>query len=221
MRVLIVEDEVDIAKDMATHIEAAGFACQLCHDGEEGWFIGSTDDFDAVILDLGLPKLDGLSILGKWRDEGRDMPVIVLTARDSWMEKVGGINAGADDYLTKPFLMEELIARLRAVLRRSHGHSSSLMKSGSLVLDTNQMRATINGRMVHLTPLEYRLISYLLHNRGRVVPGTELREHVYGNDDAREANAVEAIVSRLRRKFGADVVETRRGHGYKIGDQQA
>lgn len=191
---------------------------QTCHDGDEAWFLGSTEDFDAVVLDLNLPKLDGLSVLRKWRLEGRDMPVIVLTARDSWTEKVDGINSGADDYLTKPFLMEELIARLRAVVRRSHGHSSALMRSGNLVLDTSQMRVTVNGRMVHLTPLEYRLVSYLLHKRGRIVPGSELREHVYGNDDAREANAIEALVSRLRRKLGADIVETRRGHGYKIGE---
>ncbi len=221
MRILIVEDEADISADVAMHAQAAGFATQVCKDGEEGWFLGSTEDFDAVIRDLSLPKLDGLSILRKWRAEGRDMPVIVLTARDSWTEKVDGINSGADDYLTKPFLMEELIARLRAVLRRSLGHSSPLMKSGGLMLDTSQMRVTVNGRMVHLTPLEYRLVSYLLHHRGRVIPGPELREHVYGNDDAREANAVEAIVSRLRRKLGPDVIETRRGHGYKIGDPGA
>lgn len=218
MRVLIVEDEADIASDVATHLGAAGFTVQLCGNGEAAWFLGSTEDFDAVVLDLNLPKLDGLSILRKWRLEGRDMPVIALTARDSWTEKVDGINSGADDYLTKPFLMEELVARVRAIVRRAHGHSSSVMKSGSLVLDTSQMRVTANGRMVHLTPLEYRLVSYLIHNRARVVPATELREHVYGDDDSREANAIEALVSRLRRKIGPDVVETRRGHGYKIGD---
>jgi len=218
MRLLIVEDERDIAADLALSLEAAGFATQVCDNGEDAWFLGSTEDFDAVVLDLGLPRLDGLSVLRKWRAEGRNMPVIVLTARDSWSDKVDGINSGGDDYLSKPFQMDELIARLRAVLRRSFGHAWALLKSGGLTLDTSQMRVDIDGRTVPLTPLEYRLVSYLLHNKGKVVGGPELREHVYGDDDAREVNAIEALVSRLRRKLGSGAIETRRGHGYCIGD---
>ena len=221
MRLLIVEDERDIAADLAHNLEAAGFATQVCDNGEDAWFLGSTEDFDAVVLDLGLPRLDGLSVLRKWRAEGREMPVIVLTARDSWSDKVDGINSGGDDYLSKPFQMDELIARLRAVLRRSFGHAAALLKSGALTLDTSQMRVGVDGRTVHLTPLEYRLVSYLLHNKGKVVAGPELREHVYGDDDAREVNAVEALVSRLRRKLGSGAIETRRGHGYCIGDVEA
>ena len=216
MRALIVEDEKEIARDMAASLTAAGFAVDLCHDGEEAWFLGDTEEYDAVVLDLGLPKLDGLTVLRRWRSGGRDMPVIVLTARDGWTARVEGINSWADDYLTKPFQMEELIARVRAVLRRTHGHAGPLLQAGVITLDTSQMRVSVDGRSVPLTPLEYRLVSYLLHNKGRVVSSVELREHVYGGEDAREANAVEAIVVRLRRKLGAASIETRRGHGYCI-----
>lgn len=216
MRTLIVEDELEIAADMASSLTGAGFSVDVCHDGADAWFRGDTEDYDAIILDLGLPKLDGLSVLKRWRAEGRNMPVIVLTARDGWTARVEGINSGADDYLTKPFQMEELIARVRAVLRRTHGHSGPTLKSGSIVLDTTQMRISVDGRAIPLTPLEMRLVSYLLHHKGRVVPGVELREHVYGGEDAREANAVEALIVRVRRKLGSDAIETRRGHGYCI-----
>ncbi len=216
MRTLIVEDERAIAADMASSLTASGFAVDTCHDGEDAWFRGDTEDYDVVILDLGLPKLDGLSVLKRWRSEGRDMPVIVLTARDGWTARVEGINSGADDYLTKPFQMEELIARVRAVLRRTHGHSGPTLKSGTISLDTSQMRISVDGRGVQLTPLEFRLVSYLLHHKGRVIPSVELREHVYGGEDAREANAVEALIVRVRRKLGSDSIETRRGHGYCI-----
>lgn len=218
MRALVVEDEREIAADMATSLTAAGFAVEVCHDGEEAWFRGDTEDYDAVVLDLGLPKLDGLTVLRRWRAEGRDMPVIVLTAREGWSARVEGINTGADDYLTKPFQMEELIARVRAILRRTHGHSGPLLRAGTISLDTSQMRLSVDGKVIPLTPLEYRLASYLLHNKGRVVPSTEIREHVYGGDDAREVNAVEALITRLRRKLGTDSIETRRGHGYCMRD---
>jgi two-component system, OmpR family, response regulator len=216
MRTLIVEDERAIAADMASSLMGAGFTVDLSHDGEDAWFRGDTEDYDVIILDLGLPKLDGLSVLKRWRAENRNMPVIVLTARDGWTARVEGINSGADDYLTKPFQMEELIARVRAVLRRTHGHSGPTLKAGMIALDTSQMRISVDGRGVQLTPLEFRLVSYLLHHKGRVIPSVELREHVYGGEDAREANAVEALIVRVRRKLGSESIETRRGHGYCI-----
>jgi two-component system, OmpR family, response regulator len=218
MRTLIVEDERQIAADMATSLTAAGFAVEICSDGEDAWYRGGVEDYDAVVLDLGLPKLDGLTVLRRWRSEGRTMPVVILTAREGWTERVEAINSGADDYLMKPFQMEELVARIRAVLRRTHGYAGPVLSAGALSLDTSQMRVHCNGRATPVTPLEYRLISYLLHNRGRIVPGSELLEHVYGNDDAREVNAIEALIVRLRRKLGPDAIETRRGHGYGIKD---
>jgi two-component system, OmpR family, response regulator len=214
MKVLIVEDEVDIANETAASLQEAGFATQICDNGADAWFLGSTENFDAIILDLGLPKLDGLSVLRKLRAEGIKVPIILATARGSWTERVDGINAGADDYLAKPVQMAELIARLRGVLRRSHGMPNPHLTAGSLRLDTAQMEVTVDGRAVKLTPLELRLLSYLLHKKGHVVSREELKDHVYGNDDARDDNAVEALVTRLRRKLGADVIETRRGHGY-------
>jgi DNA-binding response OmpR family regulator len=215
---LVVEDEREIAEDMAASLGAAGFAVELCHDGEDAWFRGDTEDYDAIILDLGLPKLDGLSVLRRWRAGGRDTPVIVLTAREGWTSRVDGINSGADDYLTKPFQMEELVARVRAVLRRTHGHSGPTLTVGAVSLDTSQMRLSVDGKAVPLTPLEYRLASYLLHHKGRVISNVELLEHVYGGEDAREVNAVEALIVRLRRKLGSGLIETRRGHGYCVRD---
>jgi two-component system, OmpR family, response regulator len=221
MRTLVVEDERQIADEMAASLGAAGFAVEVCHDGEEAWYLGGTEDFDAVVLDLGLPKLDGLTVLRRWRAEGRNMPVIVLTARDGWTSRVEGINAGADDYLTKPFQMEELIARVRAVLRRTHGHAGPILTSSGLSLDTSQMRVSIDGKNVALTPLEFRLVSYLLHHQGRVISGGELREHVYGSDDTREVNAIEALIVRTRRKLGNGYIETRRGLGYSMRSKSA
>lgn len=216
MRALIVEDEHDIATDMASSLASAGFMVDISADGEDAWYRGGTESYDAVILDLGLPKLDGLTVLKRWRAEGHNMPVIVLTARDGWTERVEGINSGADDYLTKPFQMEELIARIRAVLRRTLGHSGSVLKAGALALDTSHMRVTVQGRVVPMTALEYRLLAYLIHHKERIIPGGELLEHVYGGEEAREMNAIEALIVRLRRKLGSDVIETRRGIGYCI-----
>lgn len=218
MRTLIVEDERQIALDMATSLEAFGFSAEICSDGEEAWYRGDTENYDAVILDLGLPKLDGLTVLKRWRSEGRTMPVIILTARDGWTARVEGINSGADDYLQKPFQMEELIARVRAVLRRTHGHSGPVLAAGRLSLDTNQMRVLLDGTALALTPLEYRLISYMMHHKGRVLPGAVMLEHVYGDSDSREVNAIEALIVRLRRKLGAATIETRRGQGYVLRD---
>ena len=216
MRILVVEDEIEIARDIAECLDEAGFAVQTCDNGEDAWFLGSTEIYDAIILDLGLPKLDGLTVLTRWRTEEITTPIIVLTARGSWTERVEGINAGADDYIPKPFQMEELIARLRSLLRRSYGKASPQIKAGHLELDTNRMLVTVDGRTAQLTPLEFRLISYLLHNKGRVVSREELKDHIYSGDDGRVDNAVEAMVARLRRKLGFEHIETRRGHGYSL-----
>ena len=217
MKVLVVEDEPRIAADVATALKASGYAVDIVGDGEEAWFRGGTENYDAAILDLGLPRLDGLTLLKRWRQEGRAFPVLVLTARGAWTERVEGIDAGADDYLPKPFEMDELLARLRAILRRSAGQSAPVLTSGALTLDTRQMRVTQNGLPVSLSPLEYRLIAYLMHHSGRVVPPTELAEHLYDTDHDRDTNAIEVIVARLRRKLGAEAIETRRGFGYVIG----
>lgn len=217
MKVLVVEDEGEIASDIAAGLRDAGFAAHVCDNGEDAWFIASTETFDAIVLDLGLPRLDGLTVLRRLRTEKVNTPAIVLTARGSWSERVEGLNAGADDYMGKPFQMAELVARLRALMRRSHGVSSPQITAGSLRLDTTTMQASVDGRTAHLTPLEFRLVSYLLHHKGRVVSREELKDHVYGDDFGRDDNAVEAMITRLRRKLGADAIETRRGHGYIVG----
>ncbi len=216
MRVLVVEDEARIADDVARGLAAAGFVVETVSDGEEALFRGDTEDFDVVVLDLGLPKLDGLSVLKRWRQGGRRMPVIALTARGSWMERVEGIEAGADDYLPKPFRMEELVARVRALVRRASGHASSVIAAGPLILDERRMQVSVDGIPVDLAPLEYRAVAYLLHNQGRVVSQGELSEHIHGLDDAFESNAIEALIARVRRKIGSDVIRTRRGFGYLI-----
>ena len=218
MRSLLVEDEPRIAADVAAALVTAGFLVDTVADGEDAWFRGDTEDYDLVVLDLGLPHMDGLTVLKRWRAAGRTMPVLVLTARGTWAERVEGIDAGADDYLPKPFRMEELVARARALVRRAAGHGAPVIEAGQLRLDARQMRVTVDGVPVPLSPLEYRLVAYLMHHKGRVVPGPELLEHLYGDDDAREANALEAVVTRLRRKLGATAIETRRGFGYLIAD---
>lgn len=214
MRALAVEDDPRIAADLAVALRSAGFLVETCANGEEAWFLGDTEDYDLIVLDLGLPGLDGLSVLKRWRGNGRDMPVLVLTARGAWTERVEGIDAGADDYLPKPFRMEELVARARALVRRSAGRGSAVQSVGDLTLDANRMTVTLCGIPVAVTALEFRLMAYLMLHRDRVVPPTELLEHIYGDDDAREANALEAIVARLRRKLGSGVIGTRRGFGY-------
>ncbi|MGS1096614.1 response regulator transcription factor (plasmid) [Aquamicrobium terrae] len=213
MRVLAVEDDDRIARDVVAALEGAGFRVERVADGETAWFTGDTEDFDLVVLDLGLPRMDGLSVLKRWRASGRNMPVLVLTARGSWQERVEGIEAGADDYLPKPFRMEELLARARALVRRAGGLGAAVQEFGELVVNLNRMSVTRSGAPVNLTALEWRALAYLLVNRARVVSPSELLDHLYG-DDAREANALEAVIARLRRKLGNGVVGTRRGFGY-------
>jgi DNA-binding response OmpR family regulator len=216
MRILVVEDEARISADISAALDAAGYVVDVSADGEDAWFRGDTELYDLIVLDLGLPKLDGLSVLRRWRTEGRQMPVLVLTARGAWPERVEGIDAGADDYLAKPFRMEELIARVRALIRRAAGHGAPVIEAGELALDTRHMQLLRRGVPVALSPLEYRLMAYLIHQQGRVVPPPELIEHLYGDGDAREANALEAVVARLRKKLGPAAIETRRGFGYAV-----
>ena len=215
MRVLLVEDDDKISDDVARALESAGYLPQRAKDGETAWFLGDTEEFVAVILDLGLPRMDGLSVLKRWRQNGRHLPVLILTARGSWSEKVEGIDAGADDYLAKPFRMEELLARLRAIIRRSGGDPSPVSTIGALTLDERAKRVTRDGVPVELSPMEYRLFAYLMLRRGQVVTQQELVENVYG-DDEQTTNSIEVLVGRLRRKIGAQWIETRRGFGYMI-----
>jgi two-component system, OmpR family, response regulator len=219
MRILIVEDEPTLGKQLKSTLEQNGYAVDLSVDGEDGHFLGQTEDYDAVVLDLGLPEIDGLTVLGMWRKEGRKFPVLVLTARDSWSDKVAGL--GADDYLAKPFQTEELIARLRALIRRASGNTSSELTAGDVRLDTRSGRVTLDGEPVKLTAQEYKLLSYLLHHKGKVVSRTELIEHIYDQDFDRDSNTIEVFVTRIRKKLGADVITTIRGLGYSLDDPAA
>lgn len=216
MRLLLVEDDRRIAADVEGALKAAGYVVETVRDGEEAWFRGDTEDYGAVILDLGLPGMDGLAVLKRWRANGRTMPVLILTARGSWAERVDGIDAGADDYLPKPFRMEELLARLRSIVRRSAGHASSLVVAGDIELDERQMKVSVRGVPVALSPLEYRLVAYLLRHRGRVVSQHELDENVYGHGEDHDSNALEVLVGRVRKKLGPELIETRRGFGYLV-----
>lgn len=220
MRVLIVEDEMRLAEDLRRTLTAQNYAVTHASDGEDAWFRGDTEDFDLVILDLGLPRMDGFSVLKRWRENGRGMPVLILTARDSWRDKVDGIDSGADDYLTKPFRMEELNARVRALLRRSVGQSSPVLSNGKVEIDTRLRTVTCEGVPVQVTPLEYRLLTYLFHHPGRVFSPAEISAHIYEEDIDRDSNAVEVVIARLRRKLSVPVIENRRGQGYFIRGRQ-
>jgi len=220
MRLLIVEDDPDLNRQIASALTDAGYVVDKAMDGEEGHYLGETEPYDAVILDLGLPVIDGVSVLEKWRRAGRKMPVLILTARDRWSDKVAGFDAGADDYVAKPFHMEEVLARIRALLRRSAGHATSELTCGPLMLDTKSARVTVNGHAVKLTSLEFRLLAYLMHHKGKVVSRTELVEHLYDQDFDRDSNTIEVFVGRLRKKLGIDVLHTIRGMGYCISEPE-
>lgn len=221
MRVLVVEDDPDLNRQLNRALTDAGYAVDAASDGEEGHFLGDTEPYDAVVLDLGLPQIDGVTVLERWRQDGRVFPVLILTARDRWSEKVAGFDAGADDYLTKPFHTEELLARLRALTRRAAGHASSSIDCGALSVDTRGARVFIDGAPVKLTSHEFRLISYMAHHQDRVISRSELVEHIYDQDFDRDSNTIEVFVGRLRKKIGQDRIETVRGLGYRLIDPDA
>ena len=218
MRILLAEDDARIGSNVEAALTLAGYAVDHQSDGEEAWFRGDTEDYDAVVLDLGLPTLDGLTVLKRWRRAGRTAPVLILTGRGNWDERVEGIDAGADDYLTKPFRVEELVARLRALIRRSTGHAGPVIEVGEIALDTRQMRVSRLGQPIALSPQEYRLVAYLMHHRNRVVDQLELTQHLYLQDFERDSNEIEVLVGRVRKKLGTAVIETRRGFGYIIAE---
>ena len=220
MRLLVVEDDRDINRQVVTALEEAGYVADKAFDGEEGGYLGENEPYDAIILDMGLPKADGVSVLQKWRRAGVKTPVIILTARDRWSDKVDGFDAGADDYVTKPFHMEELMARVRALLRRAAGHASSQIHCGPVTLDTRSGRVFVDGNPVKLTSHEYRLLSYLMHHTGRVVSRAELTEHLYDQDFDRDSNTIEVFVGRLRKKLAVDLIQTVRGLGYLVDPNQ-
>jgi two-component system OmpR family response regulator len=216
VRLLIIEDDKDLNRQLASALEDAGYAVDRAFDGEEGHFLGDTEPYDAVVLDIGLPKKDGITVLEEWRAAGHKMPVLILTARDRWSDKVQGFDAGADDYVAKPFHMEEVLARLRALLRRATGHATSELVCGPVRLDTKSGRVVVDGNPVKLTSHEYRLLAYLMHHTGRVVSRQELIEHIYDQDFDRDSNTIEVFVGRLRKKLGIDMIQTIRGLGYRI-----
>ena len=219
MRILVVEDEPKLAADLTRVLDDAGFVAQIARDGKDAWFLGDTEDFAAIVLDLGLPKLDGISVLRRWREAGMAAPVLILTSRSGWSERVAGIDAGADDYLSKPFQMEELIARIHAIVRRAAGKSTSSLSVGTVNLDARQMKVTVGGVGLNLSRLEYRALTYLMYNAGRVVAPHELVEHVYGTGALRENNTLEVLIARIRKKLGVTLIETKRGYGYMIAEQ--
>lgn len=217
MRVLIVEDEPRLSQQLASTLGGQGYAVDCAVEGERADFLARTEQYDAIVLDLGIPGIDGLTLLRQWRHSGQATPVLILTARSTWHEKVQGIDTGADDYVTKPFRMEELLARLRALIRRASGNLTPDLQCGGVVLDPRSARVTVDGQPVKLTSLEFRVLSYLMHHRGRVVSQHELTEHIYAQDFERDSNTVQVFVARLRRKIGNDTIETLRGLGYRIG----
>ena len=218
MRILVVEDDKDLNRQLVEALQQGGYVVDKAFDGEEGHFLGDTEPYDAIVLDLGLPLIDGVSVLSKWRRAGKKTPVLILTARDRWSDKVSGFDAGADDYVTKPFHMEEILARLRALVRRAAGHASSELLCGPVALDTANAKVTVSGKAIKLTSQEFRLLSYLMHHQDKVVSRTELVEHLYDQDFDRDSNTIEVFVGRLRKKLGVDVLQTVRGMGYSMSE---
>jgi len=221
MRVLVVEDEPALALRLQKALEAADFAVDVAYDGEEGWHLGDTEPYDAIVLDLGLPRIDGVTILKRWREAGRWAPVLILTARGRWSEKMAGFDAGADDYMTKPFELEEVVYRVRVLIRRASGHAQPELACGPVRLDTNTGRVTVNGDGVQLTAQEFRILSYLMHHPERVVSRTEMMEHVYDRHFDGDSNVLEVLLGRIRRKIGAELIRTVRGHGYRLTAEPA
>jgi len=220
MRILVVEDEPTLAAQLAEGMRSAGYVVDVAHNGVDGHFMGEEEAYDAVVLDIGLPQMDGMTVLRKWRGAGHGLPVLILTARDTWREKVAGIDAGADDYLTKPFHMEELLARLRALIRRAGGHASTELVCGPLTLDTRSSRVMVDGTVLTLTSHEYRVLAYLMHHQGQIISRAELTEHIYAQDFDRDSNTVEVFIARLRKKVPPGLIETVRGLGYRLNKAQ-
>jgi len=218
LRILIVEDNQEVARQIKTALEQELFIVDVASDGRQGWFLGDTEAYDAVVLDLGLPKMDGLSLLQQWRQTGNSVPVLILTSRDTWREKVAGLRAGADDYLAKPFELEEVMARVEALIRRASGHATPLLKCGPVELEPVSARVTLEGVPVNMTALEYRALQYLMQKKGRVVSKSELSEHIYGQDLERDSNVIEVLINRLRSKLDPTLIQTRRGLGYQVKD---
>lgn len=216
VRALVVEDDLDLARQVADTLRQSRYVVDVVHDGEEARFLGESEPYDVVILDLGLPQLDGLSVLRQWRQTGRTMPVLVLTARDTWREKVTGLRAGADDYLAKPFELEEMLARVEALVRRSSGRAAPALECGTLILDVSSGRLTVAGRPVELTAFEFRTLVHLMRHQDQVVSKTELTEHLYDQQFDRDSNVIEVLINRLRNKLGAEMIRTRRGLGYQL-----
>jgi two-component system OmpR family response regulator len=216
LRLLVIEDDPDLNRQLATALTDAGYVVDRAFDGEEGHYLGETEPYDAVILDIGLPKMDGISVLESWRRAGRAMPVLMLTARDRWSDKVQGFDAGADDYVAKPFHFEELLARVQALLRRSGGWAQPVLRCGPVSLDPRTQEVMVNGRKVDLTSFEYRILDHLIHRAGEVISKSELTERLYAQDFDRDSNTIEVFVGRIRRKLGVDVIQTVRGLGYLL-----
>jgi len=218
VRILLVEDNPEVGRQVSESLENALYVVDIAEDGREAQFLGETEPYDLIVLDLGLPSIDGLSVLRAWREAGNQVPVLILTSRNTWREKVIGLRAGADDYLAKPFEMEELLARVEALLRRSMGHAETILSCCRIELDTTTNRVTLDGRPVSLTAYEYRTLDYLMRNQGKTVSKTELTEHIYHQDFDLDSNVIEVLVNRLRQKLGPEIIETRRGLGYCMGN---
>jgi two-component system OmpR family response regulator len=221
MRILVAEDEPTLGAQLSETLSAAGFLAELAHDGEEAQYLGEVEAYDAVVLDLGLPKIDGLSVLAHWREIGRTMPVLILTARGRWPDKLAGFNAGADDYLTKPFEMQEVVVRLRALIRRSAGHASTELTCGPLTVDTATASAAVNGIPLHLTAQEFRILAYLMHHAGKVISRSEIMEHVYDRNSDRDSNVIDVLIGRIRRKLSVSLIQTVRGQGFRLAQREA